>query len=137
VPSEREPQTIGPQTIGPQTIGPQTIGPLARADGGPTFDQPWQAQVLAIAASLAARGLFSAGQWSEALGAELRRAAAAGAPDGQGSYYAAALAALERLAAAAEITPQAIDETAEAWRQAYLATPHGRPVELPPQSSSR
>jgi nitrile hydratase accessory protein len=106
------------------------IGPLAREDGAPVFGEPWQAQVLAIAASLAEHGLFSASDWAEALGAELRRADSQGAPDTRETYYAAALAALEGLLAARGIDRRAVAETTEAWRRAYLATPHGLPVEL-------
>jgi nitrile hydratase accessory protein len=107
------------------------IAPLARRDGEPTFDEPWQAQVLALAFALADRGLFSGTEWSKALGAELRQAAARGAPDNQETYYAAALAALERLLAAdGGITANALSRRTEEWRRAYLHTPHGQPVEL-------
>jgi nitrile hydratase accessory protein len=107
------------------------IGPLARRDGEPTFAEPWQAQVLGLAFALAENGVFSAAEWSEALGAELRRAEAAGAPDDHGTYYAAALAALERLVAArGGITVAALSRRTAEWRRAYLQTPHGQPVEL-------
>jgi nitrile hydratase accessory protein len=107
------------------------IGPLARRDGEPTFAEPWQAEVLALAFALAEKGVFSAAEWSEALGAELRLAEAAGAPDDHGTYYAAALAALERLVAArGAITVGALSRRTAEWRQAYLHTPHGHPVEL-------
>lgn len=107
------------------------FAPLASRDGEPTFAEPWQAQVLALAFALAEQGTFSRARWSEALGAELRRAHASGAVDDQDTYYAAALAALERLVAAGDaVTSDALDCRVEAWRRAYLDTPHGRPVEL-------
>jgi nitrile hydratase accessory protein len=107
------------------------IAPLARRDGEPTFDEPWQAQALALAFALCERGVFSAAAWSEALGAELRRAEAQGAPDDHGTYYAAVLAALEQLLASADgITPDVLAARIEEWRRAYLRTPHGQPVEL-------
>jgi nitrile hydratase accessory protein len=107
------------------------IGPLARRDGQPAFAEPWQAEVLALAFALSESGMFSAAAWSETLGAELRRAEARGAPDDHETYYAAALAALERLVAAAGgIDAAALSARIEAWRRAYLATPHGQPVEL-------
>ena len=46
------------------------------------------------------------------------------------TYYEAALAALEELAADAGIGAGTLDARVEAWRAAYLATPHGEPVEL-------
>lgn len=106
------------------------IAPLAAPDGEPTFAEPWQAQVLALAFALSERGVVSPGEWSEALGAELRRAAARGDPDDPGTYYAAALAALEGRVAAAGITAGALSLRTEAWRRAYLQTPHGQPVAL-------
>ena len=107
------------------------IGPLARRDGEPAFAEPWQAEVLALAFALSERGAFSPLEWSKTLGAELRRAEAQGAPDDSETYYAAALAALERLVAAAGgIEADALAGRIEAWRRAYLNTPHGQPVEL-------
>ncbi len=106
-------------------------GPLARRDGDPVFDEPWQAQTLAIAATMTAAGTFTAQQWSTALGAELERARERGEPDGPETYYAAALAALEHLLTTdGRLTGPGIAARADAWRRAYLATPHGQPVEL-------
>jgi nitrile hydratase accessory protein len=107
------------------------ILPLAGRGGGPTFAEPWQAQVLALAFALVEQGVLSPAAWSEALGAELRRAAAKGAPDDQETYYGAALAALEQLVTGADgITADALSARLEQWRRAYLQTPHGQPVEL-------
>ena len=69
--------------------------PREGAEGEPLFAEPWQAQALAIADSLVAAGRFTAAEWSEALGAEIRRAAAAGEPDTQATYYAATLREIE------------------------------------------
>ena len=107
------------------------ITPLACLDGGPTFAEPWQAEVLALAFALSERGAFTAAKWSKTLGKELRRAEAQGAADDHETYYAAALAALEQLAAqAASVSADALSARTEAWRRAYLETPHGQPVEL-------
>ena len=107
------------------------IAPLASGDGEPAFDEPWQAEVLALAFALADRGVFSPAEWSRTLGAELRQAEARGAPDDHETYYAAALAALEQLlAASGGITADALARRTEEWRRAYLHTPHGQPVEL-------
>ncbi len=107
------------------------LGPLARRDGEPVFDEPWQAQVLGLAFSLVDKGLINAGEWSETLGATLRAAADDGAPDNAATYYDAVLATLEKLTAATgALTADAMADRREAWRQAYLDTPHGQPVEL-------
>jgi nitrile hydratase accessory protein len=107
------------------------IKPLARRDGEPAFDEAWQAELLAVAYALTEAGVFSSTEWSEALGAELQQASARGEPDDQGTYYGAALAALERLIEKdGGITVEMLASRTEQWRRAYLNTPHGKPVEL-------
>lgn len=108
-----------------------TLSPLARRDDEPVFDEPWQAQVLATAFTLAESGLFTRAAWSETLGAELKKAEAAGAPDTSATYYEATVAALEKLVTeSGAASTEALAERKEAWRQAYLDTPHGQPVKL-------
>ena len=105
--------------------------PRESTPGAPVFEEPWHAQVLAIADSLTRAGLFSAGEWAAARGASLRSAAAAGAADDQTTYYQAALTALEALVAdRSPETGQSLPVRIETWRRAYLNTPHGKPVEL-------
>jgi nitrile hydratase accessory protein len=106
-------------------------GPLARHDDGPGFDEPWQAQTLALAFNLIEQGLFSNREWSEALGAELESAKTRGDPDDAQTYYRSVLAALEKLLATdGRITAGTLGSRTEAWRRAYLSTPHGQPVAL-------
>ena len=108
------------------------LKPLAAADGEPAFAEAWQAEVLAIADTLVQQGLFSASAWSEALGAALRQAEAAGAADDQETYYECALEALEKLIAQnSDIDSTAMLGKREDWKRAYRSTPHGQPVELP------
>src|SRR5262245_23664505 len=106
------------------------VAPL-EVDDAPLFAEPWQAEVLAIADALVARGLFSATGWASALGAALAAAEADGAPDTPATYYRSALAALEVLLSdhAPEISRR-MPERIDAWRRAYLETPHGQPVVL-------
>ena len=59
----------------------EPLGPLKRKDGDPVFDEPWQAQALAMADSLVQEGTLSASDWAATLGAEIRSATNAGAPD--------------------------------------------------------
>jgi len=107
------------------------LKPLAAADGEPAFAEAWQAQVLAIADTLVQKGLFSAGDWSNALGAALREAESRAEPDTQETYYRAALSALETLVAEhSEIDRRAMQGTREDWERAYRSTPHGQPVVL-------
>jgi len=97
----------------------------------PAFDEPWQAQALALADSLVRAGRFTANDWAETLGAALRAAEAAGAPDTQETYYSAVLAALERLTETrAGISADDRAQRRAAWEAAYRRTPHGQPVKL-------
>lgn len=109
----------------------EALGPLVRNDDGPVFDEGWQAQVLALAFNLVERGQFTSVEWSEALGAELVRAKERGDPDDSATYYQSVLTALERmLHEQKSLTGGMLDQRTEAWREAYLQTPHGKPVEL-------
>ena len=110
---------------------PAPPGPLARRDGEPAFDEPWQAQVMALAFTLMERGAFDNATWSETLGAELEAAARRDEPDGPETYYRCALAALEGLlAGSGDVPARILGERTEAWRAAYRSTPHGQPVHL-------
>jgi len=105
--------------------------PFVTEEGDAVFDEAWQAQVLAMAESLISSSQISANDWSATLGAELRNADAAGAPDNSETYYKAALSALERLLLSDDhLTTTEITERKEGWEKAYLSTPHGQPVEL-------
>ena len=115
--------------MSPPELVHEAIGPLKRKDGEPVFDEAWQAQVLAMADSLTKRGAFTASEWSETLGAELRRSI--GAADDAETYYRAALRALESLLdGGGALTADAVTERRDAWERAYLSTPHGEPVSL-------
>ena len=103
--------------------------PLAR--NGPAFDEPWQAQVLALADTLIRGGSFSATNWAETLGVALVTAEACGAPDSTETYYLCVLAALETLTSSHTIiTKSDLALRKSAWTRAYRATPHGQPVKL-------
>jgi len=105
---------------------------LLRDEGGPTFNEPWQAQAFALAVNLSDQGHFSWNEWAAALARELRDAASRGEPDDGSRYYEHWLAALERLVAAKGLADQTtLIGRKDAWTQAYLTTPHGAPVELP------
>lgn len=94
----------------------------------PPFDEPWQAEVFAIAVSLERRGLFSWSEWTRALGAEI---AAGPSEAGNEAYFHAWLGALEKmLVAKGVVTGAQLHELADAWRDAAEATPHGQPIVL-------
>jgi nitrile hydratase accessory protein len=111
----------------------EAVDSIPRDADGPVFGAPWQAQALAMAVTLQARGLFGWAEWSEALGAARAGAGAAevGGPDTGEGYYRDWLATLELMVTTRGIAEAgALGRTREAWRRAAARTPHGAPVEL-------
>ncbi len=74
-----------------------SLARLPRDEHGPVFAEPWQAQVFALAVSLAQDGYYTWDEWAAALAAQLDTAVQRGAPDDGSRYYEHWLAALERL----------------------------------------
>lgn len=83
-----------------------------------------------MADTLVQTGRIAAPDWAEALGAALREAEAAGAPDTGETYYAAVLTALERLTEGLGVSPADRQTRRAAWEAAFRRTPHGQPVVL-------
>jgi nitrile hydratase accessory protein len=107
---------------------------LPRDGGGPVFKAPWEAQAFAMTLTLHERGVFTWREWADALAAELAAAAARGEPDDGSHYYEHWLAALEHLVARKKlIPPDHLERRVDEWDAAARATPHGRPIELPPR----
>jgi nitrile hydratase accessory protein len=103
----------------------------------PVFAEPWQARAFALALKLAQQGHFTSSEWTTALS---RQVAPAGdslasrsvAGDDGSHYYEHWLTALEKLVVDKGLADtSALNARKEAWRDAYLHTPHGQPVELP------
>lgn len=110
---------------------PMDLPLLPSDDDGPVFAEPWQAQAFALALSLHHRGCFKWTEWAQALSTEIDAARARGDPDLGDTYYEHWLNALERLCVEKTgLTPAQLAARKDAWRQAYLDTPHGQPVEL-------
>jgi nitrile hydratase accessory protein len=106
---------------------------LPRDEEGPVFKAPWEAQAFAMTLTLHTRGVFSWREWADALAAELAAAAARGEPDDGSHYYEHWLAALEKLAAGKKlVAEQELERRVDEWDAAARATPHGKPIELPP-----
>jgi len=94
----------------------------------PVFAEPWQAEAFAMTVALHDRGLFSWGEWAQALSAQVKRPCAAA--DGH-DYYEHWLAALENLLASKGLAEKPdVDAMAQAWERAAHATPHGKPILL-------
>jgi nitrile hydratase accessory protein len=94
----------------------------------PVFAEPWEAEAFALAVALNERGLFSWGEWAEALAREVGDPQSA--PDGS-DYYECWLRAVEELVVAKGLARlEDVDALAAAWQRAAHATPHGKPIVL-------
>jgi nitrile hydratase accessory protein len=112
---------------------PENVGLLLipRDAEGPVFNEPWEAQAFALAVRLADVGCFSWNEWSSCLAQEIKKAQEQGESDTGGRYYQHWLNALERLCMEKNLLKGAsLQQRKEEWRQAYLNTPHGKPIEL-------
>jgi nitrile hydratase accessory protein len=90
------------------------------------FDAPWEAQVFALVVSLQESGLFTWGEWTQALGRTIRPEEGEQAAD-----YGRWLVTLERLLAERGVADGAsVAARTEAWLRAAEATPHGEPILL-------
>ncbi|MBS0422657.1 MAG: nitrile hydratase accessory protein [Proteobacteria bacterium] len=104
----------------------------------PVFREPWEAQAFAMTVLLHERGLFTWGEWAQALGAQIASAAgprtAACDPAAEKSYYQHWLAALESLVAAKGVSSaDELTRYQRAWEHAAHRTPHGQSIDLQPQ----
>jgi nitrile hydratase accessory protein len=114
------------------------IGALKRRDNEPSFNEPWQAQSLAMANMLIRSGTVSSSQWADALGSELRKSESSGERDDATAYFSAVLAALERILIDGKSVSKAeLDRRRHEWEHAYLHTRHGQPVVLTGASRTR
>jgi nitrile hydratase accessory protein len=94
------------------------------------FAEPWEARTFAIVVSLHERGLYTWGEWADALAARIKAAQAAGDPDLGDTYYHHWLDALEDLLARKGIGSAETARWRDAWQHAAKRTPHGKPIEL-------
>ena len=60
---------------------------MTRPEASAPFQAPWQAQIFALVVQLGDRGFFTWKEWSQALGAVIAEAQAAGDPDLGDTYY--------------------------------------------------
>jgi nitrile hydratase accessory protein len=117
--------------MSPFTVAIPDLPALPRDEGGPVFNEPWEAHAFALAVRLSESGCFSWPEWAAALSQEIRAAQERGEPDLGHSYYHHWLNALERLCAEKRLVSGAdTHRRKEQWRRAYLHTPHGQPIEL-------
>ena len=97
----------------------------------PVFAEPWHAALFAVTHTLAASGHFKWSDWADRFAAALKAADEAGAPKDGSAYYDIWLAAFEDFLISRGLADAGgLADLKRAWTDAYLATPHGEPVEL-------
>ena len=102
-------------------------------DGGPVFNEPWEARVFAMTLQAYEAGVFSWGEWAAARGVELAKDQYGGGDEsGEAEgYYDRWLAAFETLLAAKGVAGAGqLAGLKAAWDAAAKATPHGQPILL-------
>ena len=114
-----------------ETINLSVIPGIESDADGPVFREPWEAQAFALTVKLHEKGLFTWDEWAAVLSAEIASAQSSGDPDLGNTYYRHWQNALERLVVEKGATlGDELESRVETWRQAYLNTPHGQPIEL-------
>lgn len=97
----------------------------------PPFAEPWHAALFAVTHTLASAGHFSWTEWTDQFAAALKAGDDDGAPKDGSVYYDIWLGALEDFLIARGLADATgLADLKHAWTDAYLATPHGEPVEL-------
>jgi len=110
---------------------------LLHEAGTSGFAEPWQAQAFACAIQLSRQGLFPWTEWVDVFSAEIKAHPQKPGEGSNAAYFRQWLAALETIVTRkGAASPAEIDRRQDAWRQAYLDTPHGMPVELANASSA-
>lgn len=99
----------------------------------PAFSAPWHAQVFALTVHLNETGYFTWTEWVEQFSATLKAHGLKKELNGGDDYFQAWLETLEKIVVTRDLSDgETIETLKRAWKDAYLATPHGHPVELNP-----
>lgn len=115
------------------TLSTTSVPPQPRDRDRPTFADPWEAQVFALAVALQERAIFTGAEWAQMLGTKILAAQARGDPDLGDTYYHHWLAALEEVAASrCGASCEELRRYQRAWARAAARCLHGQPVELLP-----
>ena len=97
----------------------------------PVFEEPWHAQVFAVTVALNEAGHFTWLDWASRFSSILAAHGIDRDLNGGSDYFAAWLEALEGfLGDLGLIDPDMLEALRGQWKAAYLATPHGKPVQL-------
>ena len=96
------------------------------------FQDPWHSQLFAITVQMSEKGNFSWNEFVKVFGEALRKERLPTKNlDGSNDYFSCWLNALEEILIEKKISNQnTLILLKEEWTQAYLSTPHGKPVNI-------
>jgi len=96
------------------------------------FQNPWHSQLFAITVQLSEKGNFSWKEFVKVFGENLKKERLHTKNlDGSDDYFTCWLNALEEILIEKKISNQnTLNLLKEGWTQAYLSTPHGKPVNI-------
>ena len=96
------------------------------------FQNPWHSQLFAITVQLSERGNFSWKEFVEVLGDSLKKTKSLSKNlDGSNDYFSCWLNALEEILIIKKVSNKyTLMLLKEDWTQAYLSTPHGKPINI-------
>ena len=107
------------------------ISVLEKTHDAAVFTESWLAQVFAIAVILSEAGLFSWQEWSSEFSASIQSQQKKGDTDDGETYYLHWLETLEKMLSRKNLIEDAdLLKRISEWKEAYLKTPHGQPVQL-------
>ena len=97
----------------------------------PVFEEVWHGQLFALTVLLNEAGHFSWADWAKKFGISLKKHGFDRELNGGEDYFTAWLDALEGFLTETNMTGKKdLVLIKEAWKTAYLSTPHGAPVSL-------
>ena len=96
------------------------------------FQNPWHSQLFAITVQMSEKGNFSWKEFVDVFGESLlKQRSLTNKLDGSNDYFSCWLNALEEILIIKKIINQkTLMILKEDWTQAYLSTPHGKPVNI-------
>lgn len=96
------------------------------------FDEPWQAKAFALAVHLNEQGLFTWPEWTESFANVARQNPLPSDKSESTAYWRHWILTLEQMITErGQSTPDDLEALRQAWREAFLTTPHAKPVVLP------
>ncbi len=105
---------------------------INKTDDQIVFQNPWHSQLFAITVQMSEKGNFNWKEFVEVFGKNLKKKRTfSNNLDGSNDYFSCWLNALEEILIIKKISNKdTLKLLKEDWIEAYLSTPHGKPVNI-------